>query len=205
VLGETPVPHGTWAGEAVFRSAAGARPGSRPEEIAARLRALPGVGRVQVQPNGFLLITVTEPGEIVTALPPIPHRVVSAPPAPATWDNPGFVIRFAYARASAVRRWAADLGVPEGPFRPGLLDGPYDRAVLRSLAELPSRTASGRPQWQAYALGLALAYHDAHEHTRAIPAGDEPVTATHTARVRLATAVRDVLAALSTDALPPRI
>ncbi|MBO3744589.1 anticodon-binding protein [Streptosporangiaceae bacterium NEAU-GS5] len=206
VLGETPVPYGTWAEEAVFLSTATARPGGRPEEMARRSRLLPGVAHVRVQPNGFLLITVTEPGEIVTALPAVPLGVVTTPPAaPPSWDNPGFVLRFAHARAAAVIRWAADLGVPAEPFVPAFLGTPYDRAVLRALSELPSRTRSRRPRWPAYAQTLALAYHDAHERTRAVPAGDEPAGGTHTARVRLAAAVQEVLAGLSADPLPDRL
>lgn len=112
---------------------------------------------------------------------------------PRVWRNPGFVVRYAHCRAVAVRRWAAELGVG-GEFRPELLDGRADRAVLRVLAEAASRRRSGRPGWAAYAERLALAYHDAFEHAPALPAGDEEPAPLHVARVRLAGAVREVLA-----------
>ncbi|MFF5211292.1 DALR anticodon-binding domain-containing protein [Streptosporangium sp. NPDC000396] len=126
---------------------------------------------------------------------------------PRTWSNPGFVVRYAHARAVAVRRWAADLGVG-GEFRPELLDGRWDRAVLRSLAEVPGRRVSRDPGWAAYAEQLALAYHDAFEHAPALPVGDERPSALHTARVRLARAVREVLAeglAALGEAAPDRL
>nr|BFE87098.1 hypothetical protein GCM10020093_096990 [Planobispora longispora] len=66
--------------------------------------------------------------------------------------------------------------------------------MLRLLAELPGRRASRDPGWAAYAEQLALAYHDAFERAPALPAGDEAPSALHGARVRLARAVRDVLA-----------
>ncbi|GLW05134.1 hypothetical protein Misp01_02640 [Microtetraspora sp. NBRC 13810] len=123
------------------------------------------------------------------------------PERPLTWDNPGFVLRFAHARACAVGRWARDLGVPRTGFAPEALTGRHDRAVLRVLAELPgrrSRRGAGRPGGAVgragFARRLALAYHDAHERAPAVPAGEEPVTPEHVARVRLARAVRAVLA-----------
>ncbi|GAT65394.1 glycine--tRNA ligase [Planomonospora sphaerica] len=115
------------------------------------------------------------------------------PWSPGTWDNPGFVVGYAHARAVAVRRWAAELGVA-GAFRPELLADRWDRAVLRALAEAPGRRVSRDPGWAAYAERLALAYHDAFERAPALPRGDEAVSALHVARVRLAGAVREVLA-----------
>ncbi|MBX6385418.1 MAG: anticodon-binding protein [Microbispora sp.] len=118
------------------------------------------------------------------------------PDFPRTWDNPGFAIRYAYVRAGAVQRWARDLGVSVGAaVRPGLLDGPHDRAVLRVLAELPSRRESRDPGWAAYLERLAEAYHTAFEHASPLPKGDEPPSETHAARVRMAEAVRRVLEA----------
>lgn len=177
------------------------------EEIAGRLRGEDGVAGVEIGPNGFLTILLSRPGEIVReiteggpraagapAMPPVPPR--TWPDFPRTWDNPGFAVRYAHVRAAAVRRWARDLGVPYEGFRPEALDGPHDRAVLRLLAELPGRTAGREPAWAAYAERLALAYHDAHERAPALPKGDRPVEDVHTARLRLAGAVQDVLIAL---------
>ncbi|MFE3453269.1 anticodon-binding protein [Nonomuraea sp. NPDC059194] len=193
VLGEPPAPDGTWEREAGYLSTAALRRGIPPEELAARVRALDGVGAVAVTGRGFLHITVDTPGELLEEpFTPVPFED-PWPDLPRTWDNPGFVVRYGHARAAAVIRWAADLGVPTGAFRPETLTGPHDRAVLRLLAELPGRRTSRDPGWGTYLPRLALAYHDAVEHAPAVPLGDllpEPV---HTARVRLAEAVRVVL------------
>lgn len=216
LIGAPPVPLGSWAREAVygspvaFRTASGRPPREVAEEIAVRLRGHGGVEEVRVRPDGFLLITVGRPGEVVREIvrkgpPEIRERAALAPDFPRTWDNPGFVVRYAHARAAAVQRWARDLGVPEEGFRPELLDDPHDRAVLRLLAELPTRAAGRDPAWESYAGQLALAYHDAHEHAPAVPVGDRPVTGVHTARLWLATAVRTVLVAVLTPELPERL
>ncbi|TQS28818.1 DALR anticodon-binding domain-containing protein [Microbispora sp. KK1-11] len=211
VLGAPPVPQGSWEREARFVSTAALRGTAEPaaeaaERLAERLRATPGVRQVDVRPNGFLVIGIAAPGEIV-------HDILAAPPAvsppetgpeadspapwpdfPRTWDNPGFAVRYAYVRAGAVQRWARDLGVPAGAAaRPELLDGPFDRAVLRVLAELPSRRDSRDPGWAAYLERLAEVYHAAVERASPIPKGDEPPTEVHAARVRMGEAVRRVL------------
>ncbi|RSN14227.1 anticodon-binding protein [Nonomuraea sp. WAC 01424] len=193
VLGEPPAPDGTWEREAVYVSAAALRRRIPPHDLAARVRAVPGVAGAEVRGNGFLRIVVAEPGRLVESLIPPDLPEPAWPDFPRTWDNPGFVVRYGHARACAVRRWAGALGVPLTGFRPELLDGPYDRRVLRVLAELPGRAVSRDPGWESYLVRLALAYHDAHEHAPAVPVGDEPVRPVHTARLRLAEAVRVVL------------
>ncbi|MBG0821178.1 anticodon-binding protein [Planomonospora sp. ID91781] len=217
VLGAPPVPRGTWEREALYVSTAalrhGERAGERAAELALRLRALPGIEEVRVRPGGFLEIVVAVPGELVGEAgagrsgdaaegrgapgPPEPRGPSpwpqGTPWSPGTWDNPGFVVGYAHARAVAVRRWAAELGVA-GAFRPELLADRWDRAVLRALAEAPGRRVSRDPGWAAYAERLAMAYHDAFERAPALPRGDEAVSALHVARVRLAGAVREVLA-----------
>lgn len=199
VLGLPPIPRGTWAEEAIYVSPAALRRGEDPAEMAARLRGLPGIAEVRVLPGGLLEIAVSVPGELVTEITEIGASippVTGSPPwddRPLTWANPGFVVRYAYVRAVAVQRWAAELGVGGG-FRPELLGDHRDRAVLRLLAEVPGRRVSRDPGWAAYAEHLALAYHDAFEGAAALPAGDEEPSELHAARVRLARAVRDVLA-----------
>ncbi|MBE3013433.1 anticodon-binding protein [Microbispora sp. NEAU-D428] len=215
VLGAPPVPQGSWEREARFVSAAALRgtaepPAEAAERLAVRLRAVPGVRHVDVRPNGFLVVEIAAPGEIVhdiLAAPlavPLPEKdqesgpetnsVAPWPDFPRTWDNPGFVVRYAYVRAGAVQRWARDLGVPAAAVvRSGLLDGPFDRAVLRVLAELPSRRDSRDPGWAAYLERLAEVYHAAVEHASPIPRGDEPPSEVHAARVRMGEAVRRVL------------
>jgi hypothetical protein len=191
VLGEPPVPEGTWEREILYGSAAALRRRVPAGDLADRLRALDGVASVEVRGQGFLRIVMTTP---VLDLEParIPFEP-EWPDFPRTWDNPGFAVRYGHARACAVLRWARDLGVPEGGFEPGLLDDPYHRRVLRALAELPGRTVSRDPGWETYLLRLALAYHDAHERAPAVPAGDEEPGPVHTARVRVAAVVRKVL------------
>lgn len=202
VLGLPPIPRGTWAEEAIYVSPAALRRGEDPAGMAARLRVLPGIAEVRVLPGGLLEIAVSVPGELVTEITEITEIGASVPPVtgsspwadrPRTWANPGFVVRYAHARAVAVQRWAAELGVGGG-FRPELLGDRLDRAVLRLLAEIPGRRMSRDPGWAAYAEHLALAYHDAFEGAAALPAGDEEPSELHAARVRLAWAVRDVLA-----------
>jgi DALR anticodon binding domain len=196
VLGLPPIPKGTWAGEAVYVSPAALRRGEDPAEMAGRLRALPGIAAVRVRPGGFLEIAVAVPGELVTEIGGAVPAVTGRSPwedLPRTWANSGFVVRYAHARAVAVQRWAAELGVG-GDFRPELLRDRRDRAVLRLLAEVHGRRVSRDPGWAAYAEQLALAYHDAFEGAAALPSGDEEPSELHAARVRLARAVRDVLA-----------
>ncbi|GAA4193653.1 hypothetical protein GCM10022252_36930 [Streptosporangium oxazolinicum] len=196
VLGLPPIPRGTWAEEALYVSPAALRRGEDPAEMADRLRALPGITAVRVRPGGFLEIAVAVPGELVTEIGAGVPPVTGGSPwedLPRTWANPGFVVRYAHARAVAVQRWAVELGVG-GDFRPELLADRRDRAVLRLLAEVHGRRVSRDPGWAAYAEGLALAYHDAFEGAAALPSGDEEPSELHAARVRLARAVRDVLA-----------
>ncbi|MET8139317.1 hypothetical protein ABZU32_03285 [Sphaerisporangium sp. NPDC005288] len=275
VLGTPPVPEGSWEREAVYVSTAALRRAAgRPvpavaEELAARLRSVPGVRAVQARPNGFLVIELAVPGMIVPEIlaeppPPAPAHggplTAPWPDRPRGWSNPGFAVRYAYVRAGSVQRWARDLGLgaalwpepglavasdaavsdaamsdagasdaeasdtgasdagapdagasEESQAEPGLagvpgesqgapaafrgesLDDRRDRAVLRVLAELPSRRAgrdSGRP---AYLERLAWAYHEAFEHAPAIPMGDQAPTGTHVARLWMARAVRKVL------------
>ncbi|MEV0379114.1 anticodon-binding protein [Nonomuraea sp. NPDC050643] len=193
VLGEPPVPEGTWEREAVYVSAVALRRGLPAEELAARVRRLGGVASVEVRGKGFLRIVVSTPGALVAAEPMEVPPEPGWPDFPRTWDNPGFVVRYGHARARAVRRWARELGVPVGGFRPELLDDPCHRRVLRVLAELPGRMESREPGWETYLLRLALAYHDAHERAPAVPVGDEEPGPVHTARVRVAEVVGTVL------------
>ncbi len=147
--------------------------------------------------------------------PPRPVRP-SEPPVwpdfPRTWANPGFVVRYAYVRALWVRRWAHDLGLAlpseVDPAPLAGLTGRYDRAVIRVLAEAPSRRLHPSHGLPAYLERLATAYHDAHEHAPALPQGDAPPTPLHTARLHLAEAVRVTLAeGLTTlaEPLPTRL
>ncbi|GAA0943137.1 anticodon-binding protein [Nonomuraea longicatena] len=185
ILGEPPVPEGDWREEAGYVSGAALRRRCDPAELAA---AIPGAS---VLPPGLVRFVLAEPAEVLGEVSPVPDQ--GWDDFPRTFANPGFVVRYARARAVAVGRWAAELGVPALPFEPALLDAPQDRAVLRVLAELPGRRVSAAPGWGPWLVRLAAAYHDAFEHAPAVPWGDEPVRGVHTARVRLAGAVQEVL------------
>jgi hypothetical protein len=213
LLGAPPAPQGTWEAEALLVTAAARTRGGDPEELAASVRELPGVSAARSRPNGFVEIALARPGEIVNeilATPPSSARAAGVPAwpdSPRTWDNPGFVVRYACVRAGAVQRWAAELGVA-GEFRPETLTARQDRAVLRVLAEIFGRRMSRDPAWPAYLIRLATACHDAFEQAHPLPKGPEPVTSSHVARVRLARAARHVLreglSALGEDA-PERL
>ncbi|MFD9939337.1 anticodon-binding protein [Nonomuraea sp. NPDC059023] len=220
LLGEPPAPEGDWTREAVYLSAAALRRRVDPGELAA---SVPGAVAL---PNGLLRIVLPEPADVLADVFAVADQ--GWPAEPLTWDNPGFVVKYARARAVAVAREAAALGVPvalgasgghgvlgalevsggvgasdglgvpgglgvSGGFEPACLSGARDRAVLRVLAELPGRRVSAEPGWAAFLVRLALAYHDAYEHAAPLPVGDEPAAPVHTARVRLALAVQEVL------------
>ncbi|MFI9553264.1 anticodon-binding protein [Nonomuraea endophytica] len=208
LLGEPPMPEGDWTREAVYLSAAALRRRVDPGELAA---SVPGAVPL---PNGLLRIVLPEPADVLADVFAVADQ--GWPEAPLTWDNPGFVVKYARARAVSVTREAPALGVPgaregsggpgvsgalgvagslgvAGGFEPAGLSGARDRAVLRVLAELPGRRVSAEPGWAAFLVRLALAYHDAYEQAAPLPVGDEPASPVHTARVRLALAVQDVL------------
>ncbi|WP_214106475.1 anticodon-binding protein [Acrocarpospora catenulata] len=196
LLGAVPIPTGSWTDTARYLARATPPPPS------------PDISEISVRSGGLLVISVTNPGEhveqiLTQGLPDLDTQ--EWPDHPLTWDNPGFVVRYAHARAMAVQRWADDLGVPWTGFRPEHLDGSHDRAILRVLAELPSRAAARDHGWRAFAERLALAYHDAHEHASAIPVGDQAPAPVHTARRHLAAAVAATLDAISANPLPDRL
>ena len=63
--------------------------------------------------------------------------------------NPAYAVRYAHAATAAVLRWAAALGIRPAGFRPDLLAGPEELALLDALSWLPERVAMaarrGRP------------------------------------------------------------
>jgi arginyl-tRNA synthetase len=162
--------------------------------LADRLARQTGVRSVRVTGPGFLTIDVD--GSL-TALIDETYGVIDVPSAtwpvrPLTFDNPGFRVRFAYARACAVHRHAVDLGICRGN---GPIDEPLERRLRGLLADFPGRTrrAAGRGDPRPVTRHLELiadAYHDVHERCPALPKGDEPITDRHAARLGLADAVR---------------
>ncbi|RFS81932.1 anticodon-binding protein [Actinomadura spongiicola] len=114
---------------------------------------------------------------------------------PRTFENPGFSVRYAYARACWVGRWAAELGVRQGPLsRVGAEEG----ELVGALGDVRGRVLQAERERDARPLMLCLervagAYHDVHERCPAVPKGDEMPGAVHGGRVRLAEAVKVVL------------
>jgi arginyl-tRNA synthetase len=194
-----------------------ARAAGRPaSEVAAvlaeRLARRPGVRAARATGPGFLTITMDAPLTAridetygVTAMHGNLPRPDGWPDRPLTFDNPGFRVRFAYARASGVRRHAADLGLHEThetqqtqATRPTPLEEPRERLLLGLLADFPCRAEQAARRRDASPLvrhleRIADAYHDVHEHCPALPKGDEPGGQLHIARLGLARAVRIVL------------
>lgn len=163
--------------------------------IARHLARRPGVRGVRVTGPGFLTIEVDVPGG------PIPETraalLAAWPVRPLTFANPGFRVRFAYTRASAVRRHAADLGIlaSRGP-----AEEPLERRLTGLLAGVPDRVREAARRGEArplarHLVSVADAYHDVHELCPAMPKGDEPVTDRHAARLGLAEAARAAIGA----------
>jgi len=119
-------------------------------------------------------------------------------------DNPFFRVRYAYAHAASVLRWAAGLGLDRGParaFRPGALSHPAELELLSLMSWLPERTAAAarrrRPDaFLRYLEALAAAWLACWESCAALPFAGRaaPRDAAETAaRLWLATAARTAL------------
>ncbi|MEU5877550.1 DALR anticodon-binding domain-containing protein [Spirillospora sp. NPDC047279] len=187
-------------GAGLYGSPVALRMGLDPEGVAERVRAEPGVAGVEVS-GGFIRVRV-DVGDVVRGVLEAGEaygRVVVPPGGwadrPRTFDNPGFRVRYAYARAVAVERWAREYGVGETPSE-ALND--LELAVVARLGELPGRAAQAERERRPRALVMCLerladAYHDVHERCPALPVGDERVSAVHEGRVALARAVRTAL------------
>ena len=173
--------------------------------LAKRLAKRPGVRAARATGPGFLTVTMDTP---LIARIDETYGVVAVPKSatwpmrPMTFDNPGFRVRFAYARASGVRRHAHDLGIdhvhPAHDATGQTLDDPRERLLLGLLADFPGRAEQAARQNDPRPLArqlelIADAYHDVHEQCPALPKGDEPVGERHTARLGLARAARIVL------------
>ncbi len=195
-------PDGAYATPVAFRlaGAAGRPAGEVAEVIVRRLAERPGIGTARVTGGGFVTVASDVP---LTAridesygLTELPAGEPAWPIRPLTFDNPGFAVRFAYARACGVRRQAADLGIHEA--EENALDDPRERRLLALLADFPCRAEQAARQGdrRPFVRHLELtagAYHDVHEWCPALPKGDEPASARHAARLSLARAVRVVV------------
>ncbi|MCW2914674.1 MAG: anticodon binding domain protein [Actinomycetia bacterium] len=170
--------------------------------IAKRLAKTPGIRRVDITGPGFLTITEQAPGALAAAIiaageqyarAEVPAPETHWPDRPRTFGNPGFSVRFAYARAAATRRRARDLRIERAD--PEALNEPRELMLLGLLAELPGRAGQAARENDAGPLSrqlerIADAYHDVYERCPALPVGDEEPTRKHGARLTLAEAVR---------------
>ena len=186
-------------------AAAEGRPATEIAEVIAKRLPVPAEVR-----DGYLAIRATGLAAAIAADPDY-GRVPGAEPRPGetsrespeetwpdrprTFDNPGFSVRFGYARAVAVLRRAVMLGIAEGPHEPA---GPLEIRLLDLLAEFPAHAARGVRERDAGVLKrhlerVAYAYHDVHERCPALPRGDERPTARHAGLLTLAQAVRTTI------------
>jgi arginyl-tRNA synthetase len=111
-----------------------------------------------------------------------------------TVDNPLFRIRYAHARAAALVRNAAELGIEVGTDLQPLAD-PREGELVCVIGHFPSVVASGEPHRVARHLeALADAFFDVHDACPVLPVGDADVTDLHRARLALVVAARRVLA-----------
>ncbi|MBW8483927.1 DALR anticodon-binding domain-containing protein [Actinomadura parmotrematis] len=188
-------------GPGVYASPVALRAGVDPEVVAARVRRAEGVEDVSVV-RGLVVVRVDAgalAGEIVRLGDVYGRARVRAGTGwsewPRTFDNPGFCVRYAYARAGWVQRWARELGVTAG--EPEGYAGDELR-LLEVLAEMPGRGEQAERENEprvlaSYLERLAGVYHDVHERCPALPSGDEKPGAVHAARVTLAAAARIAL------------
>jgi arginyl-tRNA synthetase len=108
-------------------------------------------------------------------------------------ENPLFRVQYAHARAVALLRNAADLGVSAGS-DPGLLTRPREVELVGCLAGFPAAVRRAAPHRLARHLeALADAVLDVHD-TGVLPRGDEATTDLHRARLAAVAAARRVLA-----------
>jgi arginyl-tRNA synthetase len=176
--------------------------GREPREVAKIIASR--VENAEVTGPGFLAVAVADPGVLARHIVEagdyghvrLPAEDTTWPDRPRTFDNPGFVVRFAYARAASVRRHAHDLGLVRT--EPLGLDDPYELRLLGLLADLPGRAdqavrEKNATPYRRQLVEIAEAYHDVYERCPALPKGDERVDHTHTARLTLAEAVRIAL------------
>jgi arginyl-tRNA synthetase len=173
------------------------------ELIGSRLVRTPGIAGVEVSRPGFLTITMASQGALAASIAAagdaygrvaVPRPATTWPDRPRTFDNPGFRVRFAYARAAAVRRRGDALGVVAQPHDP---DHPHEIRLLDLLAEFPARAeraARCDPDvLKRHMERVADAYHDTYERCPALPSGDEEPARRHGGRRLLAEAVRTTI------------
>jgi arginyl-tRNA synthetase len=172
-------------GRGVFESPVALRLGVDPEVIARRVGG-------DVSGPGFVRVVIGVQ-ELVEGILRDPRYGVARVPSmtwdewPRTFENPGFAVRYAYARACWAGRWARGDG--------RLQAGDLEAELVWAMGDVPGRAKQAERERDARPLMLCLervawAYHDVHETCPAVPKGDEePVPG----RVDLARAVKVVL------------
>ncbi|MCZ3389500.1 MAG: arginine--tRNA ligase [Actinomycetia bacterium] len=118
-----------------------------------------------------------------------------------TNDNPVYYVQYAHARISSLLRNAAELGLDVNleDFDAGLLVHAREGDLLGSLGQFP-RVVTGAAELREphrvarYLEELASAYHKFYDSCRVLPRGDEEASPTHSARLVLCAATRQVLA-----------
>jgi arginyl-tRNA synthetase len=174
--------------------------------IAERVNEAAGVERASVAGPGFLNVRLTPAalGETVRdvlknpvkALPEVDDAARYAKArghkhhdwTRANFTNPLYLVQFAGARAAAVRRQCAELGLTRGEpadFRPEMLVADAERTLLTSLA--------GHHAEPRHLEELAGDYHRFFGACRIVPQGGEPATDLHRARLWLNDATRTVI------------
>ena len=116
-------------------------------------------------------------------------------------DNPVFYVQYAATRAASILRNAAELGlvVADAP-EVGLLNHPREQELLLALAQFPQVVASAAELREPHRVARYLEEQVARsaqrffDECRVLPRGDEEVTPTTFARLRLWQATRIVLA-----------
>jgi hypothetical protein len=198
--GEVPADAGLRWAEECFVTALplrlAARSGRPPRQVAEAIARR--VGGEVIGP-GFLRIAMPDPGALARHIAAAGDFGAGTwvggpawPDRPRTFDNPGFRVRFAYARAAAVRRRAGELGVAPGAPE-GWLGETEERRLLGLMAELPGRAVRDAAGYRRHLVRVADAYHDVYERCPALPKGDEPPSPRHGARLTLAQAARVTL------------
>ncbi|MBO2448194.1 anticodon-binding protein [Actinomadura barringtoniae] len=167
-----------------------------PQVVAERMRSAAGVLGVEVS-GAFLTVRVAPEGVVSGILAEGNSYGDKGFVGPAGWsdrprtfENPGFRVRYAFARSFWVGEWARELGV-----RGGDVSGRNEELLLLgALGELPGRADQARRERQAlplvrFLVRLGDIYHDFFERYPAVPKGDEKPGAVHAARVTLASVV----------------
>ncbi|TDC98090.1 DALR anticodon-binding domain-containing protein [Actinomadura sp. 7K507] len=179
-------------GAGIYESPVAMKLGVEPAVIARRAG---GVAR-----DGFVRIVVPVAAVVDGVLGDSGFGVARVPKGgwsewPRTFENPGFSVRYAYARACWTGHWAAELGIGRGRFQGVAAE---ELALVGALGDVPGRAEQAERERDARPLMFCLervagAYHDVHERCPAVPKGDEVPGAMHTGRVALAEAVKVAL------------